>query len=402
MSEKIHLELPPGLGVPDEFARLLNDRLRRIEVGFAASTSTQEFSNTHAVRVARFAPNSYAAGVQFFETDRTVTYLVRSVNQVKQWYYVSGAYRAAFTKRPTDLGAADAGFRFVATDKTLTWLWSGTAWVYESGTHRDVLANKLTGLATNDTGLLFFATDFMHLYRWGGAAWLYADADPSGRFCGFESDPGAGWKLCDGTGNPVTRSKSDATTATITLPNLAAGVYPKYGAAYTGTVNAAVPGSITGSTGAGTPHAHTLSAAATVSSVSAGTPAGVVSQPTFTGAAMGGHQHELPFQLGAGGTLLRYVNPAWFGVGTAQASVGEIVTTAASVSAAMAMSGFTSAGTPTGTVSQPTFTGTPLAGHAHVLGGNSDVESSHTHPAGTLAVSQAEVRNAVLLPYFRL
>jgi hypothetical protein len=109
---------------------------------------------------------------------------------------------------------------------------------------------------------------------------------------------------------------------------------------------------------------------------SAGTPAGTVSQPTFTGSALGTHQHELPFQdpSGSGTTNFRGINPTTFGTGTSRAGVWGITTTANTTSAAVAMSQAITAGTPTGTVSQPTFTGSAMGTHSHTI-----------TPAGTLS-----------------
>jgi hypothetical protein len=86
------------------------------------------------------------------------------------------------------------------------------------------------------------------------------------------------------------------------------------------------------------------------------TPAGTNSAPTFTGAALPAHAHELPFQL-VSGTSVRHLPAATFGTGTSRAAQGQDTATAATTSAAVALSQAVSAGTPSGTVSAPTFTG---------------------------------------------
>lgn len=114
------------------------------------------------------------------------------------------------------------------------------------------------------------------------------------------------------------------------------------------------------------------------------TPAGTVSQPTFTGNALGththtfsgsalaNHAHELPFQI-ASTTSIRQIASGTFGTGTSRAATAQQTTTANTTSAAVALSqavsagtpagtnSAVSAGTPAGTVSQPTFTGNSMS-----------------------------------------
>lgn len=84
--------------------------------------------------------------------------------------------------------------------------------------------------------------------------------------------------------------------------------------------------------------------------------AGTNSAPTFTGSPLGNHAHELPFQL-VSGTSVRHLPAATFGTGTSRAAQGADTATANTTSAAVALSQSVSAGTPAGTVSAPTFTG---------------------------------------------
>lgn len=91
------------------------------------------------------------------------------------------------------------------------------------------------------------------------------------------------------------------------------------------------------------------------------TATGTNSVPTFTGAALAAHAHELPFQLAAA-TTFRPIAAATFGTGTSRAATGTQTTTANATSAAVALSQSVSAGTPAGTVSAPTFTGSGFDG----------------------------------------
>lgn len=131
----------------------------------------------------------------------------------------------------------------------------------------------------------------------------------------------------------------------------------------------------TGGSKTGTPAGSVSAAAFTgtsgqvTSSVSAGTPTGTNSAPTFTGAALAAHAHELPFSKAAGATgQLKMLAPTVFGVGTSRAPESiSAAPTSNTVAAAVALSEAKTAGTPSGTVSAPTFTGAALATHSHTL-----------------------------------
>ena len=146
----------------------------------------------------------------------------------------------------------------------------------ESEIIRDTFANIPTGLGTQDEGTMFQATDYNHTWRWDGTSWRYLDeGDRSGRIEFFLVAPTVGWKLMDGTGNPVTYTTETAAIATITLPN-AVGAYLK-GAAAPGTVQvAANPGGMTGALATENAHTHDpgtyfAPASAAVYAVNAGT-----------------------------------------------------------------------------------------------------------------------------------
>jgi hypothetical protein len=171
---------------------------------------------THAERVSptdpKYDPANFRPGTWFWETDRTVLYQVRVVPVVPatvpptsapQWVYVTGTMRGlAVTDKPTDLGAYDAGF-------------------------------------------LFYAADYAHTWRWTGSTWQYAPGDrASGEIAWFTVDPGTGWALCNGTS--TFRTLGNATTSAITTPNLITA-YAKGAAAYSPTVVPA-SGSVAGGT----------------------------------------------------------------------------------------------------------------------------------------------------------
>ena len=84
------------------------------------------------------------------------------------------------------------------------------------------------------------------------------------------------------------------------------------------------------------------------------TPAGTNSAPTFTGSALGTHQHELPFHFQNGVTN----RTASLGTGSSVASAADWYTNTETSSRARQKGSAVSGGTPAGSVSAPTFTGT--------------------------------------------
>lgn len=155
-------------------------------------------------------------------------------------------------------------------------------------------------------------------------------------------------------------------------------------------------------TPAGTNSALTFTgSSASTNNVSAGTPAGTNSVPTFTGNAwsapaisgitatftgnaLAGHAHELPWQIPTT-TTIRQIAVATFGTGTSRAATavsaaGTANTTSAAVALSQSVTAGTPAGTvnitnqgtigtytPTGTVTAPTFTGSVLGTHGHTV-----------------------------------
>lgn len=82
-------------------------------------------ADTHANRVANYAPASYPVGCAFFETDRGAIYR----NNGSAWVLMVAWMQAAFASRPADLGANDVNFQFYSTDTDADYYWTGSAWV---------------------------------------------------------------------------------------------------------------------------------------------------------------------------------------------------------------------------------------------------------------------------------
>lgn len=123
-------------------------------------------SDTHANRLLSFPASSYTEDSLFWETDRTVLYICQypSLGVGNIWQYALGTMREAYANRPTDVGTYDSGFLFYATDKQLTYRWSGTAWSIVSNFQpiiQDTHANRLSNFPSTfyPTGTTFWETD---------------------------------------------------------------------------------------------------------------------------------------------------------------------------------------------------------------------------------------------------
>lgn len=242
-------------------------------------------------------------------------------------------------------GVGPSGTAFFETDRFSLYVSDGTSWIFRIGAPFDQAQAGIAALAatlgSNDTGLLIHEPTYEHTLRWSGAAFAFAPGDPGGGYIVLASAApvGAGWVACDGAAhNVLTATGGLAATAT---PAAAAG-YVKLAAAY----NAA------------------RAAGGRTTSDSAGTPSGTVSQPTFTGNALGTHQHQLPYSASSGDSDVDFAKGA-FGTGGNINTTVHHVLNASAETVASEMSSSVSAGTPSGTVSQPTFTGNALAGHDH-------------------------------------
>ncbi len=106
--------------------------------------------DTHANRLAIYNPNNYNVGRQFFESDRTVLYVLEVISGSKVWRFVAGAYVSTFANRPADLGVNDSSFLFYATDTDALYLWDGTIWNFIGGSQSTYTPahTNLTNLTT--------------------------------------------------------------------------------------------------------------------------------------------------------------------------------------------------------------------------------------------------------------
>lgn len=218
--------------------------------------------------------------------------------------------------------------------------------------HQHTQADLPTDLQKGNTGYLAYVSDYGHLLTWTGTAWAWAPGELGSDYVeAFLSGPtGAGWHLCDGS--VVQRLNADGTLTAVTLPDLSTAAYLKLGTAAAAGPNA--PAGQSGGTSGGTP-AGVVSQPTftgnldTTSAESAGTPAGSVTQPAATGTESG----DVTVQSGGGTTVAAQnhthglSNPTFTG-------------------AALAAHQHTL--TPDGTVSQPTFAGAVLAAHTHAPG----------------------------------
>ncbi len=261
--------------------------------------------DTHANRLALYPAANSPVGTLFWETDRTVLYAVENQSGTLAWKYAAGMYNATYANRPTDLG-------------------------------------------TNDAGFLYFPSVYIHICRWSGAGWGITDGG-GGWIADCVVNPGAGWQLCDGTATTyLALSGADLAETAFTTPDentAPAGVYHKSIAAYSGTINAATAGAISGST-----------ANTTATNQSATTGVTIVDHPS--------HTHDDASSLGSPDLFA----PDTTGTGVAGRTGG-----------------------PSATLTHPVVDG----GHNHT-------QDAHLHAVGTLTVATTgEPRNMGVLRFFR-
>ena len=172
------------------------------------------------------------------------------------------------------------GSTYFETDRQVWYVARGIFWNYFSGIMNCTQATLAAGLGAHDVGFLAQVTDYGHLLQWTGASWAWGPAEAgSGYIQGFLGSPGvAGWHLCDGA--TVNRLNPAGSLTPVVLPDYTTAAYVKFG--------------ITAGPGPNAPSGDS-------EAVSAGTPAGTVTQTTpvtsgdasATGAAF----------IGAGATL---------------------------------------------------------------------------------------------------
>lgn len=132
---------------------------------------------THA---ARPVASTLAVGTVYWETDRTVLYVIELVGGSNVWAYMAGVYDDILANRPSDLGVNDVGFQFAVStyNSTLVYRWTGSTWAYYLGHYAAAMGSRPT-LAAGDVGFQFIATDTNIEYQWNGTGWIYL----FGEFC---------------------------------------------------------------------------------------------------------------------------------------------------------------------------------------------------------------------------
>jgi hypothetical protein len=231
-------------------------------------TGSVSLIDTHANRVANYGPNNYALGTKFFETDRHVSYIVKSANNNQEWGYSDGLMpvvpnnnNTALTL-PADLGTYDD--EFVATDSTFghQFQWSGNnnTWGFLPGTvesgelgffgpflpnlnHWAAMNGANTTMVSGNGAISSYSTS-----NWTdnntGAAFIQSIA--SGNYTGnFANATPPTWN---------NNAKTDTENAHTHNVNLAVSLVP---VTASGNSNAVFPTSYT--TGPGTAHSHNLS-----------------------------------------------------------------------------------------------------------------------------------------------
>lgn len=268
--------------------------------------------DTHANRVALYPPANWGVGTLFFETDRTVLYVITQSGGTNVWSYVAGVMQSTFANRPTDLSTPDVNFSLFVT--------TGTAGV-----------------------------TYNHQCIWTGAAWIIVGDQP-GLFAESAVALAAttGYHPCDGTATTYLGiSGADLAENAFTTPDentAPSGVFHTSIAAYTGVINAATAGAISGSVANTT----ATNQATTATNQSATT--GVTVEP-----------HDVIERLDDAGAGI------W--VFDAEADAAHDVTD---------------------------------PGHNHTQDSHNHTQDAHTHAVGTLAVSATGLpRNLGVLRYFR-
>lgn len=172
-----------------------------------AVSATGVFVQDTFANITLYDATSYPLGAVFWATDATVGYTVQEVSTVNTWVYAWGTnFLGDITLLPT-LTTTDAGFKLYDVNWDHTWQWDGTAWHYQPDEPSEP----------------------------GDVKWRASTATPLKN----------GWQVCDGS--TVTATQDDATTTSVTVPNLfgqyAAGIAA---GSYTGTQIPAVAPVATG------------------------------------------------------------------------------------------------------------------------------------------------------------
>lgn len=323
----------PAASYPDALFIETDTLLLLQSIGAVWTTLAGSVQDTHANRLSNWPSVQFSVGTQFFESDRTVTYVVENATgtvstSVSGTTYtvtwVSGNHfvntGAGFTAAqwpagtPIVIDGVTYTVKAVASDISLTLNTSaGTQtgvnysvasgrWVYLSGECTTVQASIPADLGENDAGFLESVSDYAHILEWNGSAFTWGPGESgSGYFAAFVAAPtGNGWAAC--SGGSVSYLQAAGTLASATLPATAStAAYLKAGGSYSATITAKVAPTVTptgtvsqptftGNAEALTTVDVTVSGAQAVIATVGGsntsvTPSGIVSQPTFTGAS---------------------------------------------------------------------------------------------------------------------
>jgi len=154
--------------------------------------------DTHANRLdatnfPQYQATNIAPGTLYFETDRTVFYIVKVIAAVNTWVYAAGEMTsdsATIADIQVDLGAVDVGF-----------IYNSTFWF-----HRWMFVNS------------------------GPTGWTFAPGDPGVNYIVAATNvapKGGKWGLCDGSA--YTYINHNAIADGVTTPNLAGGAFIRGG-----------------------------------------------------------------------------------------------------------------------------------------------------------------------------
>lgn len=304
------------------------------------------YSDSHAVRDINYPASAGPYASLYCENDRQTIYYTNTL----QWVLIAGFGTGVLADRYNDLGTFDSGF-FWITNTGIVYQWNGTDWIYIDGKEYMTLADfNLRVWTVSDNHYQIGITDYAHDIYLEWPDWKFDTGDPGSNYMvpsGDGSSPRGGvWQVCDGTtvdvfdvtGSPAVPTTFSVTTRDLTGDVLIRGVSS---GAYTGTID---------------PGTHPIISGGTLTF--SGTPAvltGTNSAPTFTGAALGTHQHDAP--VGDISATTAFLTGDFGTSAPTTHTRGVDFTVASSAgSAAVLKTSAVSAGTPTGSVSAPTLT----------------------------------------------
>lgn len=286
------------------------------------NTISGHVTDTHADRLTSWPSVQYSPGTPFFESDRTVFYVVAdavgtvttagtAVTWISGDHFINTGTGFDASQWPAGTPIVIDGITYLlasvasptaATLATSAGIQAGVAysvdsgrWVYQSGQYSDALANLPTDLGENDELFLFFENAaYFHQLQWTGTAWRRGpeDEEHSDTFHEFGAVPtDGGWYPCDGTG--TTYMQYTGTTAARTVPDWnGTPAFARGGPTYSDTITAPAPPTIGGTTDAAATGITVSGAAVSTGTADVGLgqpvvtaltdPGGAVTDPTHT------------------------------------------------------------------------------------------------------------------------